>query len=467
MLLYIAPHYGSCSVDGSWPLPTVHSQKSAEAPTIESASKRPKTKGRQTQATHPAHTNPHTANANIRTALFRFLFMKWKTSCTLSDRSRGSWAANRYHIIQRNDISYSMMYYTILYYTILYCTIILYYVIRGNAKRAASFCAANSQDTEPTANACRRNTSLVFVSLFGGKHKQTTREVQSTNRRHKQTTGTLASLSRGLIANTGKRSSTKRSFTARVGEEQDPSGEEDAWEDKPSQHRIGGRRAIVFHWVAGQRLACFFFAWPRPLSRRARQQQVFAACFGICGFSTSRPGVERVLQRIFVTSWAENSFCCRTWRFAQQQRFSRQTPVRPVPHKYRCLWKNTPLEKKILGKTGFESTKSGAGEQLFPSCYTATAREKTSFVHRRIANSKLGIARRGSQIPHSTRPFPRSSLRELAFVTPFKLSLELLHPPYRTRLPLSGRDSGSWPRDGFEPVELISLDMICWCSTQV
>ena len=258
MLLYIAPHYGSCSVDGSWPLPTVHSQKSAEAPTIESASKRPKTKGRQTQATHPAHTNPHTANANIRTALFRFLFMKWKTSCTLSDRSRGSWAANRYHIIQRNDISYSMMYYTILYYTILYCTIILYYVIRGNAKRAASFCAANSQDTEPTANACRRNTSLVFVSLFGGKHKQTTREVQSTNRRHKQTTGTLASLSRGLIANTGKRSSTKRSFTARVGEEQDPSGEEDAWEDKPSQHRIGGRRAIVFHWVAGQRLACFF-----------------------------------------------------------------------------------------------------------------------------------------------------------------------------------------------------------------
>ena len=43
---------------------------------------------------------------------------------------------------------------------------------------------------------------------------------------------------------------------------------------------------------------------------------------------------------------------------------------------YRCLWKNTPPEKNTGGKTGFQSTKSGAGEQFLLLDFMAKARIK-------------------------------------------------------------------------------------------
>ena len=42
--------------------------------------------------------------------------------------------------------------------------------------------------------------------------------------------------------------------------------------------------------------------------------------------------------------------------------------------------KNTPPGKKTLWKTGFQSTKSCAGEQLFLLCYMAGARVKGLFL---------------------------------------------------------------------------------------
>ena len=62
---------------------------------------------------------------------------------------------------------------------------------------------------------------------------------------------------------------------------------------------------------------------------------------------------------------------------------------------YRCLWKNTPLEKNNLGKTSSQSTKSGPGEQFLPQDCRAKAHLKGvfSFRHRHCLNMSWRLRR--------------------------------------------------------------------------
>ena len=82
---------------------------------------------------------------------------------------------------------------------------------------------------------------------------------------------------------------------------------------------------------------------------------------------------------------------------------------------YRCLWKNTPLEKNMLRKTSLVSAKSGAGEQFPTLDCRARARLKgvffsqmpvsqtpviICFIYKRMCKVVAGKSDGGSFSPH-------------------------------------------------------------------
>ena len=69
----------------------------------------------------------------------------------------------------------------------------------------------------------------------------------------------------------------------------------------------------------------------------------------------------------------------------RRPRATEKRPWHPVPPLfcfYRCCEKNTPPEKKTLGKTSLKNTKSEAGAGVMMLFYKAEARAKGMFLHR-------------------------------------------------------------------------------------